>query len=233
MDEALRELPGRLDVAFRRWQEAAPKRDKKVFASAMKGRLEGRGLKAGGSYQTLLNYFEGTFTPSLEWLSEASDELGVRLPWLALNSGPMTPEEEARADAVSRLKAAASEEGPDDDDLWLKSYTRSHATALAAALRKTPWMRDVLMPKTGPAYSLFHHVEGSVGVRMQVKAAPDDDPTYWDAPPPPAERHVFAALLAPLSELGLDPQTWPPERRKFYVISILTTLATLLELEEL
>jgi hypothetical protein len=86
-----RGISERLRRAFEDWRDRLPlSRDKKAFAGIMKERMKGRGGQKGVSYQTILAYFDGTYTPSLEWLNEAAAEFGVRLPWLALNEGPMT-----------------------------------------------------------------------------------------------------------------------------------------------
>ena len=84
----MRTIGERLEEALRLWERPPKgKRDKKAFQEAIKPRLEMRGGQMGITYQTILSYFDGSSTPSLEWLREAADLLTVCFDWLVLGRG--------------------------------------------------------------------------------------------------------------------------------------------------
>ena len=84
----MRTIGERLEEALQLWEHPPQgKRDKKAFQTAIKPRLEMRGGQMGVTYQTILSYFVGSSTPSLEWLREAADLLDVRFDWLVLGQG--------------------------------------------------------------------------------------------------------------------------------------------------
>ncbi len=84
----MRTIGERLEEALRLWERPPKgKRGKKAFQEAIKPRLQMRGGQMGITYQTILSYFEGSSTPSLEWLREAADLLSVRFDWLVLGQG--------------------------------------------------------------------------------------------------------------------------------------------------
>ncbi len=84
----MRTIGERLEEALRLWEHPPKgKRGKKAFQEAIKPRLQMRGGQMGITYQTILSYFDGSSTPSLEWLREAADLLTVRFDWLVLGQG--------------------------------------------------------------------------------------------------------------------------------------------------
>ncbi len=84
----MRTIGERLEEALRLWEHPPKgKRGKKAFHEAIKPRLQMRGGQMGITYQTILSYFDGSSTPSLEWLREAADLLTVRFDWLVLGQG--------------------------------------------------------------------------------------------------------------------------------------------------
>lgn len=87
-------LGDRLGQRLPLWRTAG-KRDKRAFTAEMAARLADRGGQQGVSYQSILSYFDGTQTPSVAWVTEAADLLGVRAEWLAFGGGAPTREEEA------------------------------------------------------------------------------------------------------------------------------------------
>lgn len=121
MTEAIKTISARLNDALELWREAGGIGGKKAFAELMQKRFAASPSgQRGISYQTILSYFDGTYTPTLEWLAQAADVLGVRLQWLALQDGPRT-EAELHAllesmrkphPVVNRMKDALTEEFP-------------------------------------------------------------------------------------------------------------------------
>jgi len=84
----MRTIGERLEEALQLWEHPPKgKRGKKAFQEAIKPRLQMRGGQMGITYQTILSYFDGSSTPSLEWLREAADLLTVRFDWLVLGQG--------------------------------------------------------------------------------------------------------------------------------------------------
>jgi hypothetical protein len=86
-ETASRRVAERLALALDDFAPADIRGDKKAFQRAMRARL-GPERAQGTSYPAVLGYFAGKVSPSLEWLTEAADVLGVRLPWLVCDSGP-------------------------------------------------------------------------------------------------------------------------------------------------
>lgn len=59
----------------------------RLFQERMEARLAEQGGKAGRTYRAILTYLNGESEPSLAWLREASEVLGVRLGWLVSGDG--------------------------------------------------------------------------------------------------------------------------------------------------
>ena len=77
--------------------------DRKALQQELRKRL--RGSRDGTSYPAVLGYFAGNTTPSLPWINEAADLLGVRRAYLAFGSLPMTVAA-GEVDAAGILKHA-------------------------------------------------------------------------------------------------------------------------------
>ncbi|MBI4539485.1 MAG: helix-turn-helix transcriptional regulator [Gemmatimonadetes bacterium] len=84
----------------RRLREAIDLRG--VSVRAFHREMTGRRV-AGSSYPTIHRYLSGRTSPSLEFLREAAQVLGVREAWLAAGEGGPTETEEAMRSAQSRL----------------------------------------------------------------------------------------------------------------------------------
>lgn len=74
---------GRLASALARHPELAG--DRKRFAKIMRERM---GAGGGTSYQSVLSYFSGRYTPQLDWVVEAAVVLGVNPSWLGFGGDP-------------------------------------------------------------------------------------------------------------------------------------------------
>src|SRR5688572_11810781 len=82
----------RLKLALKKHAPEAFGGDRKAFQRLMRERMGDRG--GGTSYPAVLGYFAGRTSPSVEWLENAADVLGVRAAWLAFGEGAETDERE-------------------------------------------------------------------------------------------------------------------------------------------
>jgi hypothetical protein len=184
-------------------------REKKAFGLAMRNRLSGRGGQKGVSYQTILSYFDGTYVPSLEWLAEAADELEVRLPWLALNQGARTQEEELHRQQSIRFSS---------EDVQL-----SRAAVTTAVFEAMPALRPVGHPDaTRMIFACVPDVAEWIGRHgANVREFASDQERYAEA-----GRMLGEAISAPLRALHLDPTLWPDHAKRVYIAQVLATLAS-------
>lgn len=104
------------------------------FARAM----EARGVY-GSHYRTLVNYLKGRTEPSLEWLDEAADLLGVGAQWLAhgddvvdkIPAHARTLRDEFAKAALRAIEIAAP---PDADPMEFAPVAARYAYAIADAM---------------------------------------------------------------------------------------------------
>lgn len=102
----MNEIADRLSKALHFWADPKTgKSDKKTFQEIMQARFEGRGGQRGVSYQSVLSYFDGSSTPSVEWLLEAADVLGVRFAWLVAGEEPRY---ESTSRTIEAIRGATS-----------------------------------------------------------------------------------------------------------------------------
>lgn len=78
-----------------------------AFRDEMKERLEGTDAR-GYTHPAIKRYLDDRAEPSLGFLRVAADVLGVRYPWLAVEQGAMTEEEEMERMAVAAMTVTAS-----------------------------------------------------------------------------------------------------------------------------
>lgn len=91
-------LGGRLERALRENAPEAIRGDKRAFQRALQGRMDPNLNRQGTSYPAILSYFADNTSPSLPWLREAAEVLGVRFDWLVTGKGfPTQREQQAEA----------------------------------------------------------------------------------------------------------------------------------------
>jgi hypothetical protein len=204
MDERLSGIAGRLQDAFQDWQRRTGG-DKKSFAAEMKRRFKGRGGQKGTSYQTVLSYFDGRFVPSLEWLSEAAELLGVRLDWLALGGQPQTPEQQQEYAEFFRRVESTIYGVMEEAGVSLSDLPATATNLLSLALDYTARRLRLLNPA----------IDDTDGLAAWREAAGD----------------VGRALVAPVMHLQLHTDEWSRTEKSNYVIHMTAALIPLIEAE--
>lgn len=131
-------LGERLASAISDWAQTAERQGKegptKMFQGVMADRLskKGAGGKAGASYRALLSYLNGESEPTLEWLREAANILGVRTPWLLLDQEPRTEEEELARKGVAAVADARKGDPSSDTNPSPEELNRAFLEGLPA-----------------------------------------------------------------------------------------------------
>lgn len=83
-------LGERLRLAVEAWEPGDGRPSVRRFQREMEKRLGERGGRMGVSYPAINSYLQDASKPSLEWIDEAADLLGVRAVWLAYEDGEPT-----------------------------------------------------------------------------------------------------------------------------------------------
>ena len=161
-------------------------------AHQFQGDMAKRGVK-GSAYPSIYSYLKGKSAPSLEFLQEAAELLGVRLMWLAFGEGEPTEEAAAprRVGLLSEDEFWAREEALiasldlGDDD---RQYSRRNAllrfdrTLSDAQLPRTPWTaswetREALLRGAG---RFLVAVDDAVDLAAQRDGEPAEGGAFWD-----------------------------------------------------
>jgi len=188
-----------------------------AFRDEMKGRLQGTDVR-GYTHPAIKRYLDDRAEPSLGFLRAAADVLGVRYPWLVVEQGAMTEEEEMERVAVANLTAAASQ-------LHLPGPSPFEGSAGRPASEEIRRMLGPVLPSVITALNLPPAAGRSAwvgGLNEIGRQLPDPLSGDGREPHPVAE-----ALRVPIHAFGVKLEAMPEEVLDQYVFGMIPGLLVL------